>query len=300
MRVFRERINHPHQAFRFQHFETDAFRTEPHRHDHLELTWIEAGEGVRFVGDSAAPFTAGDLVLIGANVPHGWISSPGRLTGPAAATVAQFLPELFLQPALPELARVAPLAERAAAGLQIQGVCQSLVTEILRKIRGSGAIARLAGLLEILELLVSHERSMKRIATSAMRSIDGRQEKPATDQRVDRIIGWIHRHMANDLRVGAAADIAKVTPAAFSRFFRREVGKTFTQYVNDVRCSEACIQLRRTDKAISVVAHRCGFETLSHFNRQFRRRTGMTPRAYRGGAAWARSDGPSRTRLAPK
>lgn len=75
--------------------------------------------------------------------------------------------------------------------------------------------------------------------------------------------------------------MARVTPGAFSRYFRHEVGKPFTEYVNDVRCSEACVRLRRTDKAVAVIAQECGFATLSHFNRQFRQRHGVTPREFR-------------------
>ena len=79
----------------------------------------------------------------------------------------------------------------------------------------------------------------------------------------------------------AAARLVHVSPAAFSRYFRREVGKSFTRYVNDMRCSEACLRLRGSNKAVAVIAHECGFATLSNFNRQFRVRTGLTPRDFR-------------------
>ena len=78
--------------------------------------------------------------------------------------------------------------------------------------------------------------------------------------------------------------MAHVTPAAFSRYFHREVGKTFTRYLNDVRCSQACVRLRQTAKPVAVVAAECGFATLSHFNRQFRLRHGVAPREFRGKA----------------
>ena len=83
------------------------------------------------------------------------------------------------------------------------------------------------------------------------------------------------------LTIEEAAAKVHVSPAAFSRFFRRSLGKTFTEYVNDLRCTEAAIQLRKTDKPVATVAHDCGFTTLSHFNRQFLLRHGQTPRLYR-------------------
>jgi AraC-like DNA-binding protein len=78
----------------------------------------------------------------------------------------------------------------------------------------------------------------------------------------------------------AAAQV-HVSPAAFSRFFRRSLGKTFTEYVNDLRCAEAANQLRRSDKPIAALAQDCGFSTLSHFNKQFLLRYEQTPRHYR-------------------
>jgi AraC-like DNA-binding protein len=41
------------------------------------------------------------------------------------------------------------------------------------------------------------------------------------------------------------------------------------------------VRLRSSDKPVALIAHECGFETMSHFNRQFRARTGASPLAYR-------------------
>jgi AraC-like DNA-binding protein len=282
MRVSEEQVSHPDRAFRFLHFEVDAFRGERHRHRQLELTWIEAGVGLRFVGDDASPFAAGDLVLLGSNVAHSWVSSRRRGSAPpAAATVIQFAPELLSLPQLPELARLGPLAARARHGLAIAGRSRDLILEILVRMRTASAITRLAAWIEILGLLDAHERDFRTLASSPLRG----PALPATDRpetrRIDQTLDWIQRHLARELTVAEAARIAHVTPAAFSRFFRREVGKTFTRYVNDVRCSEACLKLRLTDRPVAAVASECGFATLSHFNRQFRLRHGMTPREFR-------------------
>jgi len=283
MKVAQEHVSHPDLSFRYLRFETPRFEGEPHRHHHLELTWIEAGTGLRFVGDSVAPFAAGDLVLLGADTPHCWVSSRGRSGG--AATVLQFTPELFAQPALPELARIASLAEKSGVGLRVTGAVHRPVIEQIVGMRTAGGISRLASLLRILELLHDNESSLATLAHRSMRyegaarADDGREQR-----RIDAVLGWIRRHMARELTVTAAARIARLTPGAFSRYFRHEVGKTFTGYVNDVRCSEACVLLRRSDKPIAAIAQQCGFTTLSHFNRQFRLRYGTTPRGFRQGA----------------
>jgi AraC-like DNA-binding protein len=110
------------------------------------------------------------------------------------------------------------------------------------------------------------------------------RDSDQTDRRIDRVVRWIHENLSDDLTIEAASAKVHVSPAAFSRFFKRSLGKTFTEYVNDLRCTEAAIQLRKTDKPIANIAQDCGFTTLSHFNRQFLLRHGQTPRHYRKAA----------------
>jgi AraC-like DNA-binding protein len=188
---------------------------------------------------------------------------------------------LLSLPQLPELTRLGALAVRARRGLAIVGRSHDLIIEVLVRMRTTSAITRLAGWIEILGLLDAHQRDFHTLASSPLRG----PLLPVTDRpearRIDQTLDWIQRHLARELTVAEAARIAHVTPAAFSRFFRREVGKTFTRYVNDVRCSEACLKLRLTDRPVAAVASECGFATLSHFNRQFRLRHGMTPRVFR-------------------
>lgn len=281
MRVNEEQVSHPDRAFRFLRFETDRFRGERHRHRQLELTWIEAGVGLRFVGDDATPFAAGDLVLLGSNLAHAWVSSKRRSATKAVATVLQFAPELLVVPQMPELAGLGPLAARAQRGLSVDGASRQAVIDVLVRMRTADPIAQLAGWIEALGLLRRHERDFRTLASSALRGSPAGASEPPETRRIDQTLDWIHRRLARELRVADAARVAHVTPAAFSRYFHREVGKTFTRYVNDVRCSEACLKLRLTDRPVATVARECGFTTLSHFNRQFLLRHGVTPRAFR-------------------
>lgn len=275
MRVRKEHVTHPQASFRYLRFETAQFAGGPHRHPQLELTWIERGTGMRLVGDSVVPFASGDLVLIGAELPHAWLSA-GTAVG-ARACVLQFPVALLEQPLLPELASARPVAEAARLGLSIHGACARAVKRLLASMDGETACGRLASLVRILGLLATAGGELTRIASSPMRV------GPAHGhgRRIDRVTDWVARHLAGELRVADAARLVGVTPAAFSRFFRRETGKAFSTYINDVRCGAACLELRQSDRPIARIAEACGFASISHFNRQFRLRFGMTPRDYR-------------------
>jgi len=278
MQVTRELVVHPDESFRFLRIESHSFQRQRHRHPHLELTWIERGSGLRFLGDSVNPFTTGDLVLVGVNVPHAWQSSIRGRGNSALATVLQFPVTLLELDALPELKRARPLAERARLGLSVTGAAWQPVIDILGTMDAADACARLAALVRILGLLCDHENGLKSIATSPMRDP---AERNGGHDRLDRVADWIGKRAAGPVTVAEAARVARVTPAAFSRFFRRDSGKTFSDYVNDVRCGAACVKLHQSSKPIAHIARECGFHSLAHFNRQFRRRMGLTPRAFR-------------------
>jgi AraC-like DNA-binding protein len=277
VRIRNEHVTHPERSFRYLRYEVDRFRLERHRHRQLELTWIERGTGMRFVGDNVAPFTSGDLVLLGVDVPHAWVSAGASDPNACIASVIQFPIELISQASFPELARARPLAERARVGLQIGGRCAESVQAVLGSMPAANAFRQLACLIEIIGLMSTHPADLAPIATSpqpaAAPGVRARQ--------IDRVTEWIARNMRRELRVVEAARLAGVSPGAFPRFFRREAGKPFSTYVNDVRCGEACLKLRQSRGPIAAIAEQCGFRSISHFNRQFRRRLGATPREYR-------------------
>jgi AraC-like DNA-binding protein len=287
MRVNEEHVTHPGQALRVLHLEQPSFAGPRHRHAQVELTWVRRGRGLRFVGDNTAPFEDGDLVLLGPEVPHLWTGEAGPGEAPFAATVLQFPVALLASPLLPELAVLRPLVETARRGLAVRGDCHAQVTALLAQSPGADPLAQLATLVQVLRVLHQHQHSDALLPLASPWARRGREgDKPTgpeqgSNSRIDRVTDWIHQHLAGALPVRDAADLAHVTPAAFSRFFKRETGKTFSAYVSDVRCSEACLQLRRSARPVALVAEDCGFRSLSHFNREFRARFGTTPRAYR-------------------
>ena len=280
MRIIEEHVAHPGESLRFLRIEADRFRGRRHRHRQLELTWIQEGVGLRYVGDSVAPFGPGDLVLLGVDVPHAWISSGQGVRG-ATASVLQFPLALLEQPTLPELRRARPLAERARLGLLVRGHSASRVVATLARMPRASAFGRLAGLVEILGQLCARPQDLAPIAASPASLPPRADLRAGSGRRIDRISDWVARNMHRRLAVAEAARMARVSPAAFSRFFRREAGKPFSAYVNDVRCGEACLRLRQSGAPIAQVAAECGFPSISNFNRQFQRRMRTTPRRYR-------------------
>ena len=67
------------------------------------------------------------------------------------------------------------------------------------------------------------------------------------------------------------------------RWFKQMTGSSFISYLNERRLAAAAERLRQSEDSILSIAEAVGFETLSNFNQQFKKRYGVTPRDYRRG-----------------
>ena len=76
-----------------------AFDGRFHFHPEVEITLIESSSGRRVVGDSIESFAPGDLVMLGENLPHQYLSDPASRGTVAAAKVIQFRPDFAGEPA---------------------------------------------------------------------------------------------------------------------------------------------------------------------------------------------------------
>lgn|GEM_PF-878861 len=84
-----------------------------------------------------------------------------------------------------------------------------------------------------------------------------------------------------ELRLADAAACAGISIAHFSHLFHKETGVPFTSYVQSRRIGEAKRLLAETGKTITEICFECGFNSLTHFNRVFRRGERCSPKQYR-------------------
>lgn len=92
---------------------------------------------------------------------------------------------------------------------------------------------------------------------------------------------FIHAHLAESLSLEAVARAVNVSPFHFCKLFKKATGLTFTDFVNHARVEKARRMLMRPASRITEVAYDVGFQSLSHFNRSFRRITSESPTEFR-------------------
>lgn len=264
----------PGESFACREFSTKRFFSPFHFHPECELTLIESSHGLRFVGDSIERFAAGDLVLLGPGLPHYW-TNPPDWRGKARSIVVQFLPEV--PGAAPELAPVHRLLKRAARGVHFTGRGAKAAIERMRRMPEMDALPRLLLLIETLHLL-AEARGARLLASAGYAPVFNVEDQG----RLARVLDYVNESLTAGVEQREAARRAGLAPAAFSRYFRRKLGHTFEAFVNEVRVGRICRSLvDEPDRPVAEIAFATGYNNLANFNRQFLRRTGLSPLAYR-------------------
>lgn len=113
--------------------------------------------------------------------------------------------------------------------------------------------------------------------------IDINTKKPLNRNaaRLKEILYYINAYYNEPLTPSDVAEAVGFSASHFMKFFKKSMGCTFTEYLNDYRLSIACTLLSTTDKSILVISCETGFTNLSYFNRLFKKKYGISPRIYR-------------------
>ncbi len=93
---------------------------------------------------------------------------------------------------------------------------------------------------------------------------------------------FISDHYAEDLSLGQVAQAVHTSVFYFCKLFRKVTGTTFTEYVSRTRIEKAKDLLLNPNLRVSEIAFEVGFQSLTHFNRVFKKLEGKSPTAYRG------------------
>lgn len=255
-----------------------------HYHRQTELTLIQRGAGTRFVADHLELFEPGDIVLIGANVPHYW-----HLRGASAGLSLQW--DFPLEHAIWGFGEAAPLralAESARRGLQLRGAAAEATRRRLAGLAGLAGLARLAAFFELLAgLAAAPAREVRPLSAEAF-SLAGTAEH---QEAVRRAVSFVFANYREPVRLAGLLRLSGMSRATFARQFRRHAGKSFSTFLNQVRLQAVCRALRDTPDPVSSIALSHGFNQLSFFNRLFRREFGLSPTAYRAAPRRSASGG---------
>jgi AraC-like DNA-binding protein len=246
-----------------------------HYHPEYELVYVEAANGIRHVGQHISSFMNNELILIGPNIPH--LNFDYGLKIEYHQIVVQ-LKENFLGDAFeetPEFSAIQKIFKQAWRGLSFSGKTKMKVAEKLKYMRGLSHFEQLLCLLEVFQTLaLSNE-------VTALNEQDTSIKLFLNDKiRMGSIYKYIDVHYNETPDVNEVASSVHLSTAAFCRYFKKQTRMTFTDFVNQYRITQAKTLLLQ-DKTISEVCYEVGFESLSYFNKLFKKLAGENPSSFK-------------------
>lgn len=263
------------QSFLCYNLTLPTFEFFWHYHPEYELTLIVKGKGKRLVGDSYEEFAAGDLVLVGPHLPHTWIGDEKR-KDLYSAVVIQFSREFidsFL--GLPEFSDIKKMLSRSGSGLYFPFSKNNPVREAIIGLTQLQGVVAVTGLLNVLQKL--SKLKSQHLASAYFQPLKGEEN----EKRVNKVCQYVQNHFKSKISLAKAASLIHLSESAFCKFFKKASGKTFSDYLNDIRVAHASVLLTETDKPIASIAYESGFESLTYFNRVFLKKKKTSPRQYR-------------------
>ena len=126
-------------------------------------------------------------------------------------------------------------------------------------------------LLELIHIMIRHPPKTE----------ENKKSEKSVD-KIKEILTYMEQHYTEEISIEKIAEICHYSPSHFMKFFKNHMGTSFIKYLNDFRLIKARTRILTTEESILEIAGYCGFNNLSHFNRQYKKKYGITPSMTRG------------------
>jgi len=262
-------------------FQDNLEKSSWHYHNNYEISFITEGSGKRIVGDSIEEFQPGDLAFIGPNLPHVWIADketriPSKRT--LEMVFLQFTsnilsPQLLI---LPEFSHVKSALDMSERGIQIVGQTLNEVSEIMLQLPYLKSFDRMLHFFRLMDIIGKSETNVQ-LASKEYLKI----RFTTGNKRIASIHEYLMNNYREEVDLKKLAALVNMAEGSLCRFFKMNTGLTVFEYLNKIKTEFACKLLMDPDLNIMEICFDSGFNNLSHFNKQFKKTTGVPPSEYR-------------------
>ncbi|KOS05862.1 transcriptional regulator [Flavobacterium akiainvivens] len=255
----------------------DTFEFPIHYHPEYEINFILGGKGVkRIVGDHIEEIDDVELVLVGPNLHHGW--ELGRCKNKDIHEITiQFHNDLFSDAMLERriMMPIRDMFNRSNHGILFS---KKTGTELAERISRISKLDGMDYFLEIISILhdMANSRNQRLLSTY---TVDN--DVFEDDDKMKLVYEHIQKRFSEKITLDEVSDVASMSPVSFNRFIKKRTGKTFVNYLNDIRVGYAARWLIEKDLSISEIAFKSGFNNIANFNRIFKSLKNTTPSQYR-------------------
>lgn len=256
-----------------------CFNYPLHKHDAYELNFVEHCNGARrLVGDNIERLGDYDLAFIGCNLEHVWEQHECKeetiheitIQMPKNLFSDDWMSRRMMQP-------IKEMFDNAQVGIAFGMKAIMTVYDRLNSLtKAEPSFYTAMNMIGILyDLAISGDYHC--LSSSHY----SHAEVPVTSRRIQKLKDYIDTHYQEEIRMETLAEMVNMTPNALSRFFKQRTNRSISNYINEVRIGQATLLLSDSTMTVVEISYKCGFNTISNFNRTFKSVKGVTPTEFR-------------------
>lgn len=255
------------------------FKYPLHFHPEYELNYLYNAEGAeRLMGDSVEHIGPQELCLVGPNLYHAWkVGDCDHDTYKREVTM-QFEANLFPEELMAKdiYKRISEMLKKSASGLLFSAETAKAAEPMLTAVSRTRGFESYVEFLKLMEFL-AESPGQRVLANNSFQN----GTTASTDNRIEKVHDYIVTHYKDKITLGDAAEILNMSPVSVTRLIKQRTGKSFIDFLNEIRIGFAARQMVDSDMSISEICFSNGFNNISNFNRTFRKKQGLTPTEFR-------------------
>lgn len=247
-----------------------------HFHSEYELNFVHDGTmAQRIVGNHIEFIDDFDLVLTGPNLPHGWHTGKWINKEMREITI-QFHQDLF-SPSLLQRNVMQPIEALFQKSLRGIRFPKEVAIKTGPRMKAMVNMKGAESFLELINILLYLADSEQYLLSSDI----NQNEEYQDNDPLKEIYCYIQANFHHPIKLEDIASVHNMTTITFGRLIKRRTGKTFVEFLNNIRIGHATRKLLETDISIAEIAFTCGFNNLANFNRIFKKFKGCSPTQYK-------------------
>ncbi|WP_258956617.1 helix-turn-helix transcriptional regulator [Enterococcus malodoratus] len=252
--------------------------TTPHWHREVELIYVTKGTISLGIDDVPYKLSEGEIAFIGGGLIHYVLASPGSERFVYQFDLSYFTAgnkeNLDLQKLFAEVLPISPQWEREDEAA-VRRLLEAMNLESEKQEIGYQFALR-AELFQLITLLLRNvpkqakqSKKIKKLATQDVL------------EKLDVIFSYVEAHYQEELTLQNIAEVSGYSSFYFTKFFKKNTGKTFLTFLNEYRIDKAKWLLINSDLPVSEIITQTGFESDKTFYRLFKSSMAMAPLEYR-------------------
>lgn len=256
-----------------------GFNFPIHFHPEFEINYIRNASGAkRLIGDHISEIGDRELVIVGPNLYHGWENFKNSKTETLHEITIQFPVDLLSENYLSKniLKPIQELLNNAHRGIAFPEEAIKYVEPkllALSKKRGFDSFLEFQSILY--DLAIS--RGQKLLTNMSF----SQKDNFLNSEKIKKVYNYIQANYNKKIKVEEVASLVDLSVVSFSRLIKQRTGKTFVDFLNELRLGHATRLLIESNKTITEICFECGFNNISNFNRIFKKSQGCTPSQFR-------------------